>query len=187
MAEVGLYLTEKDELIIVAAALAMGCRIIPDVNYPSAEYESLSSGAGYTLNRLQTRLFYFWSRGFSRYPIELCNIEKDGRSVYFIAAGGPVIHFMGGGVFDEDGSSFIRPGFISHSVRYRNTSNGSMEKPPIKLITAYKSLVKIAQKSATRIKPGKRVFWLGPDARKAVENGTKLVGFEKYSAHEILK
>jgi len=41
--------------------------------------------------------------------------------------------------------------------------------------------------AATRIKPWKRVFWLGPEARQAVENGARLVGYEKYTATELFK
>jgi hypothetical protein len=189
MAELGLYFTEEDELIIVAAALEMDCKIIPDVNYSLAQYDSLGSAEEYKRYRSRARLFFFLSEEFFRCPLEMRKMDKEGKTVYYISqrSGGPTIYFLGAGLFDQADEKFIRPGAIGYHSTFENTFTGRMEKPPVQLVNTYKSLVKAVQKSATRIKPGKRVFWLGPDARKAVENVAKLVGFEKYSAQELLK
>jgi hypothetical protein len=41
MPELSLYQTEKDELQIVEAALREGCKLIPDIDYPTTEYDLL--------------------------------------------------------------------------------------------------------------------------------------------------
>jgi hypothetical protein len=92
---------------------------------------------------------------------------------------------MGGGVFDEAGSQFIRPGYLAYHSAYWNKKDKRMEKPPVGFIEMYQSLAKVVKKSSTRIMPGKRAYWLGPGAEKAVQDSAKLVGYEKSSADEL--
>jgi hypothetical protein len=187
VAELDLYLTENDELPLVAAAFQAGCKLIPDLHYASARYDSLNALEDYKLFRTRTRQFFLLSEKYSKCPLEMRLIEKEDKSVYYIGGrGGPTIAFLGGGLFNEDASKFIRPGFISYSPRYENTAKKTMEKPPAELIETYQALVKSIKKFTARIKPGNRVYWLGPDARKEVENGAKLVGYEKLSAESLL-
>ena len=117
------------------------------------------------------------------------SIEKPGGTVYFVRqrVGGPTIDFMGGGLFDESGSRFIRPGYLAYHSTYWNSKKRRMEKAPAELVTTYQALVKAIRKSATRIKPGKRVYWLGDDAKRQLLTGVKLVGYEKYTAEDLLK
>ncbi len=189
MAELDLYLTEEDELEIVAAALDLECELIPDSHYPTAQFDRLSTLKEYERARARTRSFFFLSDRFFQCPLELRPIEKHGKTVYYIfsRSGGPTIQFLGGGLSQEGGSKVIGPGFISYHTTYENTTRHRMEKPPKELVEVYDSLVKSVRKLATRIKPGKRVYWLGPDARKHVEKSAKLVGYEKHSAAELLK
>jgi len=188
VAELGLYLTENDELPLVTAALQAGCKLIPDLHYPSPRYDSLTALENYKLFRARTRQFFLLSEKYSKCPLEVRRVEKDDKLFYYIGgSGGPTIAFLGGGLFYEDASKFIRPGFISYSSLYENTTKKTLEKPSPELVKIYEALVKSVKKYATRIKPGKRVYWLGPDARKEIENGAKLVGYEKLSAESLLR
>ena len=189
MAELDLYLTKEDEPKIVGAALDLGCELIPDLHYPVAQFDRLSTLKDYERSRARTRSFFLLSDRFFQCPLELRPIEKHGKTVYYIfsRSGGPTIQFLGGGLSQEAGSKVISPGFISYHTTYENTTRHRMEKPPKELVEVYDSLVKSAKKLTTRIKPDKRVYWLGPDARKHVEKDAKLVGYEKYSAAELLK
>jgi hypothetical protein len=106
--------------------------------------------------------------------------------VYYIfpRSGGPSIQFLGGGVFEEAGLSFIRPGSISHYPTYwvgRNTA-----KAPTALVKTYNVLVKSVKESSKRIKPGKCVYWLGQGAEQALRQGAKLVGHQKLSTRQLL-
>lgn len=186
MAELTLYPTEYDELPIVDLAFQLGCKLILDLNYPTAEYQSLSTLEEYKRYRASTRLFFLLSEQFFCSPLEMRRIEKDGKTVYYIAdSGGPLIHFLGGGLFEEAGSKFIRPSSIGHHSRYENNVSHAMEKPPSQLVETYKALQKLIRRSFRHSKPGKVSFWVGPQAVQAVQNGAKLVGFEKYSAQQL--
>ena len=179
MAELDLYLTEDDELPIIASALEMGFEIIPDMPYSSDQYETLNTLDGYRLYRPRTAQFYFLSNLLFRGTLEMRKIEKQGEIRYVIVSP-PLVSFMGGGIFEERGTKFIKQGYVAYS-RFARISP--------ELTNAYKSLTKIAKRTApTRIMHGesKRVFWLGPQAKQAIEHGAKPVGFEKYSARELL-
>jgi len=188
MAELSLYLTENDEVPIIALAMQLGCKLIPDLGYPTAQHDSLNAVGEYRLYRSRTRLFFLTSERFLRHPLELRRIEKNGDSVFYVAdIGGPVIQFLGGGSFEEHGSRFVRPGSIGHHARYLNPANKLMEKPPSELRDTYKELQKLVRKLFRHCKPGKVSFWIGPEAVDAVKNGAKLVGYEKYSVQDLLK
>jgi hypothetical protein len=188
MAEISLYLTENDELPIVTLALQLGCNLVPDLHYSTPKYEPVGTVERYKQYRARTRAFYLTSSIFLRCPLELRRIEKENKTVYYIEnAGCPSIYFLGGGLFVEADSQFVRPGIISHRAKFWNQSNGEMERPPTELVDTYKALQKLIRSSFRHSKPGKVSFWLGPEAVQAVQNGTKVVGFEKYSAQELLK
>jgi hypothetical protein len=188
VAEFSLYLTENDELPIVTLALQLGCNLVPDLHYSTPNYELVGTVEGYKRFRTRTRAFYLTSAIFLRYPLELRRIEKENKTVYYIEnAGCPSIYFLGGGLFVEADSQFIRPGSIGYQAKYRNQSNGEMERPPTELVDTYKALQKLIRSSFRHSKPGKVSFWLGPEAIDAVKGGAQLVGYEKYSAQQLLR
>jgi hypothetical protein len=186
MAEISLYLTENDELPIVTLALQLGCNLVPDLFYATPKYEPVGTVERYKQYRARTRAFYLASPIFLRCPLELRRIEKENQTVYYIEnAGCPSIYFSGGGLFVKADSQFIRPGSIGYRAKYWNQSNGEMERPPTELVDTYKALQKLIRSSFRHSKPGKVSFWLGPEAVQAVQNGAKLVGYEKYSAQQL--
>jgi hypothetical protein len=188
MAELSLYLTESDELAIVALAFQLSCILVPDLHYPTPRYDSLKTLENYKQYRLRTRLFYLLSEEFQLCPLEMRKVEKGGKIGYYIGnGGGPRIQFIGGGLFEEAGSKFIRPGSVGYQAKYWNQSNGELERPPAELMDTYKALQKLIRSSFRHSKPGKVSFWLGPEAVQAVQNGAKLVGYEKYSAQRLLE
>jgi hypothetical protein len=188
MAEISLYLTENDELPIVTLALQLGCNLVPDLHYSAPKYERVGTVEGYKRFRARTRSFYLISAIFLRCPLELRRIEKENKTVYYIeSAGCPSIYFLGGGLFVEADSQFIRPGSIGYQAKYLNQSNGVMERPPTALVDTYKALQKLIRSSFCHSKPSKVSFWVGPEAGQAVQNGAKLVGYEKYSAQPPLE
>jgi hypothetical protein len=188
MAETSLYLTESDELPLVTLAFQLGCTLVPDLHYSTPKYEALGTAERYKQSRSRTRAFYLISGTFLRRPLELRRIEKENKTVYYIEnAGCPSIYVLGGGLFVEADSQFIRPGSIGYQSKYWNQSNGEMERPPTELADTYKALQKLIRSSFRHSKPGKISFWLGPEAVQAVQNGAKLVGYEKYSAQQLLK
>jgi hypothetical protein len=115
-------------------------------------------------------------------------ILKSGEAVYYISqrSGGPTIQLLGGGIFADNYEKVIRPGFISYFPTYWNTLSSRNEKPPLELIETYKALQNHVKNAAVRIKPGRSVFWLGEDARKAVLKGAKLIGFEQSPIPELI-
>jgi hypothetical protein len=188
MAELGLYMTEGDELPIISLALEMGCKVIPDTGYTTPRYESLTNLKDYKRYRTRERGFYFISDRFFRCPIEMRRILKNDKVVYYIGNdGGPRLQLTGGGLFEDGDCEFIRPGGIGHQARYWNTSDQTMEKPPSELVETYKALQKLIRASFRHAKPGKVSFWVGPETVQAVRKGAKLVGYEKYSAQQLLE
>lgn len=187
MAELTLYLTENDELPIVALAMEMGCRLIPDLNYPVPQYDSVTTIESYRLYRDRTRLFLLVSDRFYLSPLEMRSIKKDGKTIYYLSqrSGGPTIQFLGGGVFEEHGSKFVRPGDIGYHSTYQSTTSSTIEKPPPELVDTYKGLQKLIRRSFSHSKPAKVSLWVGPEAVDAVKHGAKLVGFEKYTADQL--
>jgi hypothetical protein len=186
MAELTLYITESDELPIVTLALQLGCVLVPDLHYPTPRYDSLRILEDYKRYRLRTRLFYLLSEQFLRCPVEMSKVEKSGKLGYYIGnSGGPTIHFLGGGDFEEAGSKFIRPASIGYRAKFWNEVNKDMEKPPAELVKIYKTLQKLIRSSFLYAKPSKVSFWVGPEAVRMVQCGAKLVGFETFSNGEI--
>ena len=186
MAELTLYVTENDELPIVTFALQLGCYLVPDLHYPTPQYESLGTLESYKRSRVCTRAFYLVSGTFLHRRLELRRIEKENKTVYYLEnAGCPSIYFLGGGLFEAAGVKLIRPGSIGHQARYWNAEDKEMEKPPSQLVETYKALQKLVRRSFRYSKPSKVSFWVGPEAVQAVQNGAKLVGYEKYSAERL--
>jgi|ERR1700722_1890009 len=188
MAEIGLYLTESDELPLVTLAFQLGCTLVPDLLYSTPRYEHLGTAERYKQSRARTRAFYLISGTFLHRPLELRRIEKENKTVYYIEnADCPSIYFLGGGLFVEADSQFIRPASIGYKTKYWNQTNREMERPPTELVVTYKALQKLIRSSFRHAKPGRVSFWLGPEAVQAVQNGAKLVGYEKYSAQQLLE
>src|SRR5262249_53101319 len=186
MVEITLYLSESDELPIVTLALQLGCHLVPDLHYPTPKYESLGTVERYKEFRLRTRAFYLVSRTFLHRSLESRRIEKENKTVYYIEdANCPSIYFLGGGLFVEAGSQFIRPGSIGHHAKFWNETSREMERPPAELVGTYKALQKLIRSSFHHAKPGKVSFWLGPEAVRAVQNGAKPVGYEETSAQNL--
>jgi hypothetical protein len=186
MAELTLYLTENDELPIVALALELSCHLVPDLPYPTPKYESLGTVERYKEFRPRTRAFYLVSRTFLHRPLELLRIEKEDKTVYYIETSGrPSIYFWGGGLFVKADTRLIRSGCIGHQVKFWNETSREMERPPAELVDTYKALQKLIRGSFRHAKPGKVSFWLGPEAVRAVQNGANPVGYEDISAQDL--
>jgi len=188
MAELILYPTESDELPIISLALQSGCKLVPDLDYPRPQYECLTNLDDYKNYRSRTRVFLLVSDVFFRHPLEMRQIEKQDLIVYYIfdRTGGPTIFFNSGGVIEEAGVKSVRPGSIGHHPTYW-TEDHRVMKPAAELVETYKVLQKLIRRSFLHSKPGNVSFWIGPDAVEDVKNGAKLVGYEKYSAAELLK
>jgi hypothetical protein len=93
LAELDLYLTEEDELPIIEYALRIGCKVIPDLHYGRAQYDSVTTLQDYKRYRARTRLFFFLSERLLRRPLEMDSIEKQGSTLYYILyVGGPGAH-----------------------------------------------------------------------------------------------
>src|ERR1700754_3238022 len=101
MRELNLYQTEEDELGLVKAAFAAGCRMVPDSNYETSEVPAIYTIEAFRLSRLTERHFFILHECFQRLPITLRKISKDGKLLYYISPsqGGPFLEFMGGGIF----------------------------------------------------------------------------------------
>jgi hypothetical protein len=166
MAELTVYLTESDELPIVALALRLSCVLVPDLHYPTPRYDSLETLEKYKQCRLRTRLFYLLSEEFLRCPLEMRKVEKSGKVGYYIGnSGGPAIHFLGGGAFEEAGSQLIRPASIGYRAKFWNEVSKDMERPPAQLVKIYKTLQRLIGSSFRYAKPSQAKCRFGWDRK----------------------
>jgi len=178
MREMSLYQTEEDELNLVSAALAAGCRIVPDSNYEMPEAPTIDTIEAFQLSRSTERHFFILHECFERLPITLRQISKDGKFLYYVspAQGGPFLEFMGGGIFvnEETGSKYIRSGFLAYRPEYWDEKLTKSEAAPPELAEMFERLAKVIRATSTRIKPDKTVYWLGDHAKTQLLNGVKL-------------
>ncbi len=189
MAEITLYMTERDEIQFVRFALEQGCWLIPDLYYPSSRYECISSERQFKEFRQRTRLFFIARDDFFKFPFVMRRIRKNGAEVYFIMqrSRGPCIDFLGGGAFLKNGGKFIRPGMIGYYPTYWDIPEpGRDMKAPAELVSLYKKFMKFIKANAIHGKLGKTSFWLMRDAQEEVKNGAKPVGLEEWPTEEIL-
>ena len=168
MADMNLFMTDEDERRAIAFALQNSCFLVPDLDYDSPKYEMITSVVEYDRYRSRTRHFFLLSDRFFRCPLELRTIQKNGKAVCYISQrrGGPSIQFLGGGLFENSGEKFVRPGDLSYYPSYWNTLESRNEKPSLELIETYKSLQEHIKKTSIRKKLGRSVFWLGEGRRE---------------------
>jgi len=185
MRELNLYQTEEDELELVKAALAEGCRMVPDSNYETPTVPTIDTVEAFRLCRLNERHFFILHERFQRLPITLRQISKDGKLRYYISPsqGGPFLEFMGGDIFvnEETGVKHIRSGFLAYRPEYWDEGLTKKEKAPSGLAETYRQLAKVIRATSTRIKPDKTVYWLGDHAKAQLLNGVKLGLHEQWS------
>lgn len=190
MPDLHLYMTDIDDIQIATSILNRGCTMIPDLHYDSPTYANLTTVAEYRDYRGQTPAFYLVADSFFKSPLELREIQKNGKSFYYIypRSGGPTMRFLAGGTFKENGSLIIRSGELGYYLTYANTLNSHSETAPRELVAVYKSLAKDIRQNSVSVRLGRRnrVFWLGKDAVRAVRACAKLVGFEKYDVAKLI-
>jgi hypothetical protein len=185
MRELNLYQTEKDELHLIKAAIAAGCKLVADSNFETPEAPVISTVAAFQTSRAEQRHFFILHESFQRLPITFRQVAKNGKQLYYVSPsqGGPFLEFLGGGIFvnDKTGTKYVRSGFLAYRPEYWDEGLAKKWPAPPELSETYGKLSKVIRVKSTQIKPDKTVYWLGDDAKAQLLNGVKLALHDQWS------
>lgn len=188
MRELDLYQVEEDERLLVSRAFEGSCIFVPDVHYKVPEAYYLRTLEAFQNARAGTRHFYILKEPYSKSPFSMREVSKEGEVFYYASpgVGTPSLEFLAGGLFEEKpGTPLIRPGFLAFSREYWSLDLSQKLSSPRELEILFDELCRVVKASSSRVKPGKKVFWLGDNARVALESGARLVGYESWSPHLV--
>ena len=110
------------------------------------------------------KLFHIQHRDYEQAPLEVSRVRSaDGEEVFYVVqrTGGPTVDLLGPYEFEEDGIPRVAGGFISYYPTFWNPLTQSNEPAPVEQKVFYRTLVKHIKMMATRIKAGKRAYWVG--------------------------
>ena len=178
MAELGLILSKNEESRLVERALHAGCWLLPDVHYEAPQPTRISKIEEFDQWRKSTGLFFIQHPSFVKTPVEMTEIEKDGKKVFFIMQrnGGPTIDFMTAAEFEEGGRAKINPGFLAHHKSFWNSSTQRNEDMPPELLSLFRELSAEAKQMARRERVGVRTYWIGTVIQKQLGAGALHLG-----------
>jgi len=177
MPETGFVLAEPDELLLAKAILDMGAVLVPDLDYPTDEHARIGDIHSFVAHRSLTRLFFVLHPSFQEASLEMREILKDGKQVWYVEQrnGGPAINLLLCVVFSEDQQERISEGSVHHNPIYWCLA--SNRPAPISLKQFYAGIVKILKSEAQRQKIGKRNYWVGQATSIALASGQLRLGF----------
>lgn len=188
MPDLVVYLTEQDEIRFIKYALEKGTWLVPDVEYISRDYPRIENALEYeSYRQRQVRAFFIQRDDFVRSPLEMRNILKHDREIFYISQrkGGPYLDFMGGGIFSESGTSYIRAGGFGYYPTYWDTVLERNQSAPKELRVLYSELKRFLLKGGRRLLRSKTQPWVLPGAVVSMQAGAKLVGFENHTIADL--
>lgn len=176
--EMDIVLSRQEEAEVVKLALRLKAWLVPDMNYPVPRPLQIRSYSDYEKYRGQERLFFILHASFMVTPLEMHEIEKEGRTVYYIVQknGGPTIDFLSSVEYEEDGKSYVGSGFLAYHGTFWNPETHRNEKAPEALISFYAALTGMVKQIAVRTKVGARIYWIGREIAAQIERGEKYLG-----------
>jgi hypothetical protein len=188
MPDITIYMTEDDEERFIRFVFEKHAWLIPDMNYAEPRAVKIESIKSYKESRNKLiRKFYIQRQDFTTSPLNFRSITKDGVLFHYISQrqGGPNIDFSGGGIFEEAGLRYIRPGECGYYPTYRDTifDKNRTASPALRIF--YAQLKNFLLAGSKRLLNTKSRPWVLPSAILNMQKGAKLVGFENHTIADL--
>lgn len=72
----------------------------------------------------------------------------------------------------------VSPGFLAYYPTFWNPSTGQNETPPSTMVEFFAQIKSFIRKIATRVKLGKRSYWVGKQMAVQLKTEAKILGIE---------
>jgi hypothetical protein len=179
--EIQLFQDSEDEAQLVRTLLLANAHLVPDVDYAERTWVTIRDIETYDIFRSRARLFFVLHESFSRSPLEMVEVEKDGRNIHYISqsSGGPFLDYLAGGVPGMIEESKLASGMLGFKALYWDTVAHCTKRPPAQLVAFYGELAKTIRSSYLKFKPGKVTYYIGPGALNKARSGMELVGLDE--------
>jgi hypothetical protein len=177
MPEIGIILAKREEISLIEHVFSQGSYLVPDLHYPNPEYVKIRSVDDFLHYRQETRLYFMLHENYAISPLEMRQIEKDGKKSYFIMQrnGGPSIDLFMTAEFVVDDTTKVAPGFVAYYPTFWNTITHQNQKVPSHLLDAHGEIRKYIRSIAASNKLGKRSYWIGREMSRALDDGTMVL------------
>jgi hypothetical protein len=186
MAEFDCFLTRTEFAELLESALRDSFRLCINKNLPRPEREYVQEKEDIRrLLEANQFAFILEREDFSRHPVALRPIERDGVKLWYPRAkeGGPVIEAYFFAPYLENDDRFIPCSLITYSTKFVNPTTGLEEAAGGDVKHAYDALVGPLRKAFKRVRSTKRVAYVSPRVRRLIESGWKLA--KPFEAEEI--
>ncbi|RKR84186.1 hypothetical protein BDD43_4413 [Mucilaginibacter gracilis] len=170
MAEMNFFFNLKEREGFINYCFDNDCVIIPDSNYEDNSYYLIKNINQYHGYMKECVGFFIVSDKYKQFPLEMRSFEKDGKLNYYIRQryGGPSVDFYTP-IFAEMESNKIGPGLISIYPFYYHYNEKII--PGNELKQTYNLLISYIRKKSTKVKIGKKNYWIGINTIEQVKAG----------------
>lgn len=182
MAEIEFFADLVEVKDVVGKLLGDGFQFIPDAHYETDTPVRLTKISGIQEAAATTPHFFLVRNDLVESPISMRKVTTEEKQFYYIdpRTGGPTLQFFWGrgAAIDSSARDSLSASWISHYPWYTDSVSKERRPTPKDLIKVYSVCAKCVRAKGRKIKPGKREYWLFPQAESLVRRGTKLVGLE---------
>lgn len=191
MAEIEFFADVVEVKDVVGKLLGEGFQFVPDVHYETDTPVRLTEISGIQEAAATTPHFFLVRNDLLESPISMRKVTTEEKQFHYIdpRTGGPTLQFLWGrgAAIDSSVRDSLSASWISHYSWYTDSVSQERRAMPKGLIQVYSACAKSIRANGRRIKPGKREYWLFPNAESLVRGGTKLVGLENLPLEEIVE
>jgi hypothetical protein len=196
MPQLDAFLAEEDLHEIAGAALAAGCRVVPDLDYDQARPLELGSVDEVVRVRRERGpvMFFLVSERYRRGPLQMRAVEKSGKVVHYIEQrhGGPTVDLFAPlpePAAPEGGAPLLQPGFLGYGSSFwigaggAGGADGPINLAPPELLETFAELRRLLEEGGKLVRARLRVFVVGRHALAASqEKRLALAGLDGVSA-----
>ncbi|MBO1317378.1 hypothetical protein [Acanthopleuribacter pedis] len=106
--------------------------------------------------------FFIVNESWLEMPLELSNIIKDGKSIYFIRqrSGGPFIHLYAPLEFQEKNCNYLPSGFPGLHGNYWDYERETHVKTSSQIKKVYKEAIRFAKKGSQKVTTNQRTYYI---------------------------
>jgi hypothetical protein len=177
MPQLDAFFAEEDLHEIAGAALAAGCRVVPDLDYDQAQPLELGSLDEVVHVRRERApvMFFLVSERYRRGPLQMRAVEKSGKLVHYIEQrhGGPTVDLFAPlpePAAPDGGAPLLQPGFLGYGSSFRTGAggaDGASTLAPPELLETFAELRRLLEEGGKLVRARLRVFVVGRHALSA--------------------
>jgi|ERR1017187_2395710 hypothetical protein len=188
MAEIEFFAIEEEIIELVRWLLDRQCELVPDCHYESSRVNRMTKEPAIRSLAESTPHFFVIREDWVESPLSVREVTTTDKHFFYIdpRTGGPTLQFYWGRQFETDARKHLSATWLSSYRWYEDSVSHARKKPPKALAGLYSEFAKTVRGSRTRIKPGRRAYWISPHVAELVRAGMILVGLEGMPADQVL-